>query len=313
MIADSADPAVTAIDWHLRQREMSADDWLSFVNWLEASPANARAYDMVAADDRALAALRGAVTPRPVLAPPAVYRCFATRKRFALTGGAMAAGVAVMLALPTLHGQAADPYSVATRAGEHRTVTLSDATAVEMSGATRLVLDRRDTRVARLEAGEAVFHVRHDGAHPFTLSAGGRTIQDIGTVFDVALTSARVDVAVAEGSVAFEPGAGAVLLHAGEAVSARGDTTARSLVPADTVGGWRSGRLSYSGAPLTSVAAALERRYGTPVALAGDLPDRTFTGTIRLSGSATRDIPHLAALLGADARREGVRWILRAR
>lgn len=312
-VAEYPDPIETAIDWHLRQAELSADDWLAFVDWLEASPVNARAYDAVAADDRALAGLRGAVMPRPVLAPPAVYRAPPARKRWAWAGGAMAAGVAVMLAMPMLHGQAANPYSVATRAGEHLTVTLADATQVEMSGATRLVLGRHDMRVARLEAGEAVFHVRHDAAHPFTLSAGGRTIRDMGTVFDVALTPARVDVAVAEGSVAFEPGASAVVLHAGEALSAKGDIVARSQVSAETVGGWRSGRLSYNGAPLANVAAALERRYGTPVVLEGDLPDRPFTGTIRLSGSATRDIPHLAALLGADARRDGARWVLRAR
>ncbi len=308
----TADPVITAaaIDWHLRQSELSGDDWLRFVDWLEASPAHARAYDEVATMDRVMSELRGAVTPKPMLAPPAVYRA-PTRKRWAWGGGAIAASVAALLALPTLHG--AEPYAVETQPGEHRTVTLADGTGIEMNGATRLLLDRRDARVAKLEAGEAVFHVRHDGAHPFTLSAGGRTIQDMGTVFDVALAPMRVEVAVAQGSVAFEPGTSATVLRAGQSLSAQGDRVALGQVAPDTVGDWRSGRLSYTGAPLASVAAALERRYGTPVSLGEGLPDQPFTGTITLSGSAAQDIPHLAALIGADAHRDGARWVLRAR
>ena len=251
------------------------------------------------------------MTLRPVLAPPAIYRAPA-RKRWAWAGGAIAASVAALLALPTIRG-GAEPYSISTRAGEHRAVTLADGTGIELNGATRLVLDRRDTRVARLEAGEAVFHVRHDSAHPFTLAAGGRTIQDMGTVFDVALSPSRVEVAVAEGSVAFEPGAAAVVLRAGQALSAQGDRVALGRVAPDAVGDWRSGQLSYSGAPLASVAAALERRYGTPVSLGEGLSEQPFTGTIRLSGSAAQDIPHLAALVGADAHRDGARWVVRAR
>ncbi len=310
MITDTITNA--AIDWHLRQADLSGDDWLRFVEWLEESPAHAQAYDEVATMDRALDGLRGAVTPPVRLAPPAaVYRAPA-RKRWAWAGGAMAASVAALLALPLVHG-GADPYAVQTRAGEHRTLMLADATRIEMNGATRLVLDRRDARVAKLEAGEAVFHVRHDAAHPFTLNAAGRTIEDMGTVFDVALAPSRVEVAVAQGSVAFEPGALAVVLHAGEALSATGTRVALGHVAPDTVGGWRSGRLSYSDAPLVSVAAALERRYGTPVVLGEGLPDRSFSGTVRLSGSATRDIPHLAALIGASARNDGSRWVLSAR
>ncbi|GAA3247541.1 hypothetical protein GCM10020258_48750 [Sphingomonas yabuuchiae] len=44
-----------AIDWHVRQRDMSAAEWDAFATWLEDSPANARAYDAVAMADALLA------------------------------------------------------------------------------------------------------------------------------------------------------------------------------------------------------------------------------------------------------------------
>ncbi|MEJ8629191.1 FecR/PupR family sigma factor regulator [Sphingomonas sp. I4] len=45
-----------AIDWHIRQRDMSAAEWDAFATWLEDSPAHARAYDAVAMADALLVA-----------------------------------------------------------------------------------------------------------------------------------------------------------------------------------------------------------------------------------------------------------------
>lgn len=303
-----------AIDWHLRQGTMADAQWPGFIAWLEA-PANARAYDRVATVDRLLdrvellAALPVAANDTEVV--PAAGGGRARRWGWSVCGLAVAAGLAV-LALPLARAPSSQPYWLQTKAGEHREVALADGTRIELNGDTRLGLDRVDPRVARLESGEAVFHVRHDAARPFSVSSGGLTVQDVGTVFNVSRAGARLDVAVEEGSVLFQPGADRIALGAGEALSAREDThqLVRSTVATDLVGGWRGGRLSFAGEPLPVVIQAVHRRYGVDVALEPGLSGRGFTGMFSMSGSPERDIPHLAALIGAKWRRTGDRWIL---
>lgn len=313
------DPMVMdeAIDWHLRQRDLAEEGWEAFVAWLEASPAHAAAYDMVARDD-ALLADALAVVPAPVAAPvprplaPPARTPRPTHRRWGWAAGAGAIAATLALVAGPLAQRGSRPYAVETRPGEHRTLALADGTRIDLDGDTRLQLDRADPRVAELERGEALLHVRHDAADPFTLRSGGVAIRDMGTVFDVTRTGRRLDVAVAEGSVMFQPAADAVTLTAGQKLSldeARARVSLGSVAPAD-VGGWRRDRLGFAGEPLAGVAAALERRYGTRVVLGPGLPDRPFTGMVALSGSAERDIPHLAALIGADWRHERGQWSL---
>ncbi|MGK3796933.1 FecR/PupR family sigma factor regulator, partial [Enterococcus faecium] len=45
----------TAIAWHVRQADMSADDWEAFTLWLEADPAHAATFDRVAVQNRMIA------------------------------------------------------------------------------------------------------------------------------------------------------------------------------------------------------------------------------------------------------------------
>ena len=294
-----------AIDWHVRQATMGADDWTAFVDWLEADPANARAYDRVAADDRAMPAIAAP------LAPPAVRPLIPRRWAFGVGGTAIAAGM-VALMVPAILPQAAIPYSVETRPGEQRTVALADGTRIDMDGGTRLDLDKTRPRSVTLAAGEAVFHVRHDAADPFTVHSGDLTVRDIGTVFDVTRAGKRLDVAVAEGSVMFQPDHDAITLGAGKRLSANQDVGSVTLgtIEPTAVGGWRDGRMAFAGDPLSSVVASIDRRYGVTVRLAPGLSDRPFTGMVALTGAADRDIPHLAALIGATWRRDGEQWII---
>jgi transmembrane sensor len=191
-------------------------------------------------------------------------------------------------------------------------VALSDGTSIEVSGGTRLTLDRADPRVASLDQGEAVFHVRHDAARPFTMTAGGIAIRDLGTVFNVARDGQQLSVAVSEGSVLFRPGPGAVTLGAGDALSVRSNGTGivRSRIDPSLVGGWRKGMLSFDSQRLGDVAARLDRVYGVKLVLDGALSDRPFTGMVHFTGVADRDVPHLAELIGATWRRDGEQWIL---
>ena len=57
-------------------------------------------------------------------------------------------------------------------------------------------------------------------------------------------------------------------------------------------------------------AARIGRLYGFRLTLAGDLSIRPFTGMVVMTGTADRDVPHLADLIGATWRRDGKAWIL---
>jgi len=304
--AEQADIIDRAIGWHLRLADADEAAWSAFVDWLEADPAHAAAYDRVAAGDRLIG---GARFPA---ARPLPGNDDAPRRRWPwLAAGGAAAAVVAALTIPALT-PAGSAYAVATGAGERRVVALDDGTSIEMSGGTRLRLDHADPRVATLERGEAVFHVRHDAAHPFVMTAGGTTIRDLGTVFNVASDGTALSVAVAEGAVEVGAAGGPVRLGAGDMLSRarEGGPAVKGRIAPDLVGGWRSGRLSFHDQRLAAVTATLDRLYGYRIALDGALPERPFTGMIRLSGTADRDIPHLAGLIGATWRRDQGRWIL---
>ena len=302
-----------AIDWHLRQADMSNDEWPVFVKWLEADPNHAAAYDRIAMADRAI--------PRTDTLPPASDLRAANddhpvlrRWIWGAGGAAVAAGIALTL-VPSLISPVAAPYEISTAPGHRQQIALADGTRIELSGGSRLTLDRNDLRVAALEAGEATFTVHHDAGSPFTVRSGGLSVQDVGTVFNVVRSGPRLDVQVAEGSVLFQPKGERIVLKPGNALIAREDEQKVTMgtVDADTVGGWRKGRLSFSGEPLSQVFEAMHRLYGTDVTLAGDLSDQPFTGMVETTGRAARDIPHLADLIGVEWRRNGETWILSRR
>jgi transmembrane sensor len=316
------DPVIVdqAIDWHMRQPAMTNDDWQDFILWLEAEPAHAAAFDRVALD-------ACYVTQRPDLLPPPAKLTLNRVAPGQLTparparprwlwvaggGGALAASVALaLLVAPAIRG--GDGFTtITTRPGERRDLTLDDGTRIEISGGSRLRLEDGNSRLALLDAGEATFHVRHDAGNPFTVRSGGLTLEDKGTVFNVLRSGPQLDVQVAEGSVLYEPGRKAMLLTAGTALAVREDVRRLTLtrVAVESIGGWRQGRLSFAGQPLERLAEAVHRLYGITMVLDPGLSARPFTGMVSFSGIATKDIPHIASLVGAKWRHDGEHWFL---
>ncbi|KTT98000.1 hypothetical protein NS355_10315 [Sphingomonas yabuuchiae] len=300
-----------AIDWHVRQRDMSAAEWDAFATWLEDSPENARAYDAVAMADALLVA--PVAEPKPVMTEtPVAANDNRGWGRWWLMGG-VAAAVA-LVAGPVLMQTRPDIRVEQTRPGETRVIALNDGTQVEMAGGSRLRLDRNDTRVATLESGQALFRVRHDASAPFELRSGDVAIRDVGTVFDVRREGARLDVTVAEGAVALAPRGQAVQLTAGQGArldEAQGSLRRVQVDPA-MVGGWRRGLLDLDGETVDAIAARLQSAYGMRIAVEGPLAKRSVTGLVRVTGDASRDVPRLAKLIGAEWRQSGGDWILRA-
>ncbi len=301
-----------ALGWALRTGEPDFTDWDGFTDWLEADPAHARAYDAVQAalDEAAVLTPEVAADIEPALAaandnPPG----WLARHRVWL-GGAIAA--ALVLATTFLFGlwpQGETLY--ATAPGETRMIALGDGSTVALSGGSRLAV--AGARAARLEAGQALFTIRHDAADPFVLDAGGTRLVDAGTVFDVRLAGASLDVAVAEGAVVIDPDAQAVRVDAGErAVGKAGGQFDVAPVDMAAVGEWQRGRISFAYASLAEIAVELTRATGIGFT-------STDTAT-RLSGSIAFDSLRadpraLEPLLGVRVQPQdgGNGWVISAR
>lgn len=319
MTAEAAHIVDRAIDWHLRQADMSEQDWHGFVAWLEEDPAHARAFDAVALDMASLAThseLFPAAPPAEAVEPPTVV---APRRRvWAWAGGGVAVAAAACLTLmvvPFGGSGTASPYAIETKPGQRQDIALNDGTRIELNGASRLLLDHANSRIATLDAGEATFHVHHDAGAPFTVRSGAQVIQDVGTVFNVERDGKRLAVQVAEGSVLLQPQREAVALRAGAAATVQEDvgSIVVSKVDADKVGAWRNGAITFAGEPFGRVAGAVLRFDGVALSIDSSLSQRPFSGMVRLTGTAARDIPHLAALVGAGYHHDGERWFISPR
>jgi transmembrane sensor len=308
MQADMANAEARAIDWLIRQRDPDFDDWDGFADWLAEDPEHNAVYDAVASLDRDLDALPAAPEPS-VIAMPGASRRPSRRIWF---GGAMAAALVGAISLSSL-GLLRNEGRIETEAGEHRTIALADGSKIEINGASVIEIDKDRPRFARLETGEAMFHVVHHDNDPFVVETGDAKIVDLGTAFNVVRRDRRTSVAVSEGIVLYSPDRDKVRLVAGKGIEARdGDRQPPVVQDVDvaSIGGWRSGLLVYNGTPLAVVAEDLKRTAGMQVSIAPEASDLSFRGALIIDKNRNRTIDDLAALSGTRAERQGEGWIL---
>lgn len=307
-----------AADWVVRLQagDLSEADALAFDAWLEASPANARAYDealgIAQAYERHAVELRDGLTarrPRPMPGRRAVL---------AFGGMAAAAAVAVMV-LPQLTSEP-QAQTFVTAKGERRTVKLADGSTLELNAGTRLsVTLARDGRHVILDKGQAVFDVAPNARRPFVIAAGDRTVRVVGTQFDVRRREGRLSVTVAEGAVEVRPVEGApgraYRLHPGQRLDHRegaADVRIATAEPAEVLG-WRSGRLVYREQPLAEVVADLNQQFDTPIRIEGAELARAPVSGVLILDDQDAVIRRLALLLPISAVRSDAGVVLKAR
>lgn len=288
-----------AATWHVASSD-DAMDWDGFTAWLEADPRHRAAYDQIALTDAAVIDHRETLAD---VARPPLAATTRSRPRLAWAGGAIAAALVAMIAVPQF---LRDPATVFATAGASREIAFVDGTHIVLAPHSRLEARERNTRLA-LDGG-AWFEVPHDPSRRMEITAGPITISDIGTEFDVQTSDATVRVAVAEGQVSASAAAldRPLIVATGQALAfdgQAGTATLRRVTPS-TVGSWRSAQLSFTDAPLSLVVADLERYAGVHVAIPKSLRSRRFSGSlnIRDGPAAARD---LAGLMGLALRRVG--------
>ncbi|WP_312365344.1 FecR family protein [Ensifer sp.] len=310
-------PAVLeeAAEWLLQLREtpQDADLCRRFEAWRSQSPEHRAAWDRTQAMWDALGeapAEYGRLSPargeNTVPRSPTHRRHAHARRAWAgrlgrprLAGAAAAAalcaalffGPAVMLRLQ------ADQL---TATAEIRTVKLEDGSTVVLGADSAIKSAIGDGgRKITLLAGEAFFDVVADG-RPFVVEAGGVEVEVLGTAFDVRMTSAATDVALAHGSVRTrfrDDMSSQATLAPGEVISIERDSGAetRGAIAVSDIATWREGRLYVTNQTIGSVVELIQRYHPAWITV----PDRGLAAK-RVSGiyDLTRPDQALRALVG---------------
>lgn len=287
-----------AANWHLANARDDMD-WDGFSSWLEANPRHRSAYDEIALADLALDEHRIALTP---VAKKVAVKAPARRHWPIWIGGAIAASLAVVLIVPQLTSSA--PRTFSSEAAM-QTVTLQDGSQVVLGPHSQLTVRGRHGEELALQGG-GYFAIRHDPSRQLSIAAGGLTIADIGTHFEVQTNGDAVRVEVSEGQVKLSGDAlgTPVQLNAGRRILFDPAHKLATVAPVATgaVGEWREGRLTFDAAPLSLVAADLSRYAGVSVNVPPPLTALRFSGTLSIHNgdSAVRD---LAQLMGLELSR----------
>ena len=292
-----------ALDWVIRQRDPAFTDWATFTQWLETSPAHARAYHDAMMLDADVGSLQASAS-RPWHQPRRI-----TRR--AWIGGALAASLVAVMSVGVMN-RTPDPYRIETAMGENRTITLADGTRIAVNGGSALVFSRSDARSATVERGQALFTVVHRADAPFRVAVGNAQLEDIGTVFDVTRTDNHTSVAVSEGAVAYNPRNENVRLDAGQRLTAQdgADDVQVARVDPASVGGWKAGQLVYDGVPLAQVTAEIERTTGVKIRTAPAVATIAFRGALQTGTAEAQMVGDLAALSGTRASHTNEGWTL---
>ena len=306
----------TAARWVLRRdRGLTATEQDEFSHWLAADPRHGAALALHRWGWDELDRLTGLQTSLGAVPDPDLFaRRLAARARrrwWFAAGSVLAAAAAVAL---MIYARAPEPVAKAAQfsAAPCERLTLEDGSVVELNrGAAVEVAFATAERRVRLVRGEANFTVAKDPARPFVVSAGGIEVRAVGTVFNVRLDLAAVEVVVSEGRVKLETWSGDALVAGAAAANAAkasrppsaadfflsvGQSAVVSLAPAAPPPqvvtlppaqlaarlAWQPRLLDFTDAPLAELVAEFNRRNPVQLVVADPaLAARRLSATFR--------------------------------
>ena len=159
-----------------------------------------------------------------------------------------------------------------TALGEHQTINADDGSVIVLAAKSRVFIDYSAAqREIYLLSGEALFTVAKDKERPFVVHNQGRTVQALGTIFNVRESKTMMEVAVLEGIVEVKAQADinndktkslqVTKLVAGQALhldklGSFSDTLAFEI---NERMAWQDGRLNYINTHLANVVFDLKR------------------------------------------------------
>jgi len=288
-----------------------------FNAWLAADPANAHAYDALQrtwakiAGDPSLRGLAAANDTGPI------------KRRWLHPVVAIAASA--LLAIGALYWftrppTAAPGQAYVTAPAEVRTITLAEGSTITLSGAgdASIAIEDNERRV-RLNAGYALFDVRHDPERPFIVETPQGDIRVLGTQFVVRISDGEVRATVLRGSVSGAPQRSGLFAGRGDAVTAQineeivlSNGNAQLIeINAEEIPrrlAWRDNMLAFDGETLDQAIAEVSQQTGWQFELADpSLGDMRVGGYVHADPEAFIDL--LSSSLDLETRQTGERRV----
>lgn len=293
-IQTATDPAKTldleAAEWRAALAHAREEDRERFEAWRDRDPANARAYDRLAAAEATAISVRD-TSEMLAIRHETLTRLSLGRRRHRQDRrrlfGAMAAAAAVALIVGPLatwiiqtdgsrRAAPAEIPTYSTAIGQRMALTLQDGSHVTLNTASRIRIDYSGTeRRLYLDAGQAWFEVAHDAARPFNVVAGDTMVTAHGTRFDVRLKPGSIQVLLSEGKISVAAhGAGpatvAAMLSPNDLLTAdAAGMRVRRVADTGVLESWRDGVVVFDDQPLAEVAAEINRYTTRPLVLRG--------------------------------------------
>lgn len=305
----------SAADWFLINQEpdVSEQDYLEFLNWLEKDESNQKEYDRL----EAAWLLSGKIDNNGAFESQIAVSSFATAN--------MKYAVAAAIAFITVglwYFQLDDSKRhYRTNVGEQFVTTLDDGSVIHLNTATNVSVDYGDTvRRIKLHDGEAFFDVEKDPkGRPFIVEAGNRAVRVVGTQFNVKISEEGTDIDVLEGTIELieSPGETATVMATitqGDAIRVDQQGSPTSPKPAQTqdVIAWQAGRIDFFADPLESVVSEFNRYSRKRIIIADDvLNNIPVSGSFRIN-EAPAFIDALEAGFDIVVLREENQFVLRS-
>lgn len=282
-----AEAAVWLAKLHSDQRSEETEH--NFRAWLAGDALRAAAFERMTNTWEAMGALRS----RPAVAPEAAGE---QRRSRTIPWAAAMQAIAATLVLGVLIGFAAlllprgetNPQNVfETTLGERRSLQLEDGSQLVLNTDSRVaVAFTAESRLIRLERGQARFEVAKDRDRPFIVRAGGKQIVARGTQFDVRWTDERLSIVLFEGRVSVlaaqqSPGRAGIPMSPGDRLLFEQPTIAVKSAPSlAREEAWVAGRAIFERTPLREAVAEINR-YARRSLQLGDpsLADLPISGT----------------------------------
>ncbi len=226
----------------------------------------------------------GACIPEGVASPLAVEQK-PSRRAMLRGGAAVAAGLAAAMVFgPDLYDRlfpAAPPELYASKKGEIKLVSLTDASVLTLNTHSHVAVDyTRDRRSVNLREGEVMFAVAKDHERPFSVLVGELEVRAVGTSFMVRNVPGRpAEVLVQEGvvDVVYRSRPASLVrapantrVTADDAGVGLGARLIKAAVSPATVAretAWRQGMIAFEGVSLATAAAEFSRYSDTRIVI----------------------------------------------
>lgn len=277
-----------------RRGEATEAELRELAAWRSESPENERRYR---ATMRLIDAARALGHADPGMARPSSAEIIARTKSRRRFSGVTAvarwapwaiAAAAVVMAAVALRARTPSADSipgwgateVVTGVAELATVQLGEGSVVRLAPSSRLRVLAGRERAVHLE-GRAFFAVQRLPRHPLVVHTVAGDARVLGSRFEVATNTDRLELRVLEGTVALSTARDRIEIGAGEAGEVRnGVVTRPARVTAPAVATWVGTFLAFQATPLGEAAREIERVYGTPVTIVDTtLARETITAT----------------------------------